>query len=85
MLGWMVEEKAIAPHIPVFDKTERTDGTFQRDDFQWNEEHDEYRCPAGNTLRPEWRPFKNPRTHITKADSRTGCWARVCAVGRWRR
>jgi len=69
MLGWIVEEKAIAPHIPVFDKTERTDGTFQRDDFQWNEEHDEYRCPAGNALRREWRPFKNPRTHITKADT----------------
>ena len=69
MLGWMVEEKAIAPHIPVFDKTERIDGTFQRDDFQWNEELDEYRCPAGNALRREWRPFKNPRTHITKADT----------------
>ena len=81
MLGWMVEEKAIAPHIPVFDKTERTDGTFQRDDFQWNEELDEYRCPAGNALRREWRPFKNPRTHITKADtivyrsSKSGCSA----------
>ena len=69
MLGWMVEEKAIAPHIPVFDKTERIDGTFQRDDFQWNEELDEYRCPASNALRREWRPFKNPRTHITKADT----------------
>jgi hypothetical protein len=69
MLGWMVKEKAIAPHIPVFDKTERTDGTFQRDDFQWNEELDEYRCPAGNALRREWRSFKNPRTHITKADT----------------
>jgi len=69
MLGWMVEEKAIAPHIPVFDKTERKDGTFQRDEFQWNEELDEYRCPAGNALRREWRPFKNPRTHITKADT----------------
>jgi len=69
MLGWMVKEKAIAPHIPVFDKTERTDGTFQRDDFQWNEDHDEYRCPAGNALRREWRPYKNPRTHITRADT----------------
>lgn len=69
MLGWMVDEKSIAPHIPVFDKTERTDGTFQRDDFQWSGEADEYRCPAGNALRREWRAFKNPRTHITKADT----------------
>lgn len=46
MLGWMVEEKAIEPHIPVFDKTERKDGTFERDAFQWNGAADEYRCPA---------------------------------------
>lgn len=69
MLGWMVEEKGIEPHVPVMDKTERKDGTFQRDEFQWNEETDEYRCPAGNVLRREWRPFKNLRTHVTKADT----------------
>ena len=28
MLAWMVNEKAIAPHVPVWDKTERKDGTF---------------------------------------------------------
>lgn len=50
MLGWMVEEKAIEPHIPVFDKTERKDGTFERDAFVWNEADDEYRCPAGRPL-----------------------------------
>lgn len=69
MLGWMVEEKGIEPHVPVMDKTERKDGTFQRDDFQWNEGADEYRCPAGNALRREWRPFKNLRKHVTKADT----------------
>jgi transposase len=69
MLGWMVEEKAIEPHIPVWDKTERKDGTFERDDFKWNEEADEYRCPAGNALRSEWRPFKNPRKHVTKENT----------------
>ena len=37
MLGWMVEEKGIEPHVPVWDKTERKDGTFQRDDFTWDE------------------------------------------------
>src|SRR4029450_13684955 len=30
MLNWLVEEKAIAPHIPVFDKSKRDDGTFSR-------------------------------------------------------
>jgi hypothetical protein len=29
----------------------------------------EYRCPAGKALRSEWRPFKNSRTHITKAQT----------------
>jgi len=33
MLNWLVEEKAIAPHIPVFDKSKRDDGTFSRSDF----------------------------------------------------
>lgn len=67
MLGWMVEEKGIAPHVPVWDKTERKDGTFQREDFTWDAQANEYRCPAGKALRSEWRPFKKARTHITKA------------------
>lgn len=29
----------------------------------------EYRCPAGHALRSERRPFRNPRTHITKANT----------------
>ena len=69
MLGWLVDEKQIEPHVPVFDKTERTDGTFSRSDFKWNEEADEYRCPEGHALRNNWRPFKNPRDRITKADT----------------
>ena len=28
--AWLVKEKDIAPHIPVFDKSNRTDGTFSR-------------------------------------------------------
>ena len=33
MLGWLVEERGIAPHIPVWDKSKRTDGTFSRSTF----------------------------------------------------
>lgn len=69
MLGWLVDEKQIEPHVPVFDKTERTDGTFSCSDFKWNEEADEYRCPEGHALRSNWRPFKTPRNQITKADT----------------
>ena len=28
MLTWLVEERNIAPHIPVIDKSARHDGTF---------------------------------------------------------
>ena len=29
MLNWLVHVRGIEPHIPVFDKSQRTDGTFQ--------------------------------------------------------
>ena len=32
-LNWLVNEKGIAPHIPVIDKSKREDGTFSREDF----------------------------------------------------
>jgi transposase len=69
MVGWLVDEKQIEPHVPVVDKSERDDGTFSRSDFQWDETANEYRCPAGKVLRSNWRPFKEPRTHVTKADT----------------
>jgi hypothetical protein len=28
MLNWLVDERGIEPHIPVWDKSQRTDGTF---------------------------------------------------------
>lgn len=50
MLNWLVEERHIAPHIPVIDKSARRDGTFAREDFHYNHESDTYTCPAGRTL-----------------------------------
>ena len=50
MLGWLVHERGIEPHIPVFDKSARTDGTFDRDDFTYDRESDVYFCPAGKML-----------------------------------
>src|SRR6201990_139862 len=51
MLNWLVETKAIAPHIPVNDKSKRDDGTFSRNDFQYDPTSDLYRCPGGKQLR----------------------------------
>jgi len=49
-LNWMVEEQGIAPHVPLFDRSQRTDGTFSRDDFRFDEAANVYICPAGKTL-----------------------------------
>src|SRR5690348_3616215 len=50
MLNWLVEEKQIAPHIPVLDRSKRDDGTFSREDFRYDESTDTYTCPGGKTL-----------------------------------
>jgi transposase len=49
-LHWLVEAKGIAPHIPVFDKSRRDDGTFSRSDFQFDEASNVYTCPTGKRL-----------------------------------
>jgi transposase len=69
LLGWMVNDKGIAPHVPVWDKTQRDDGTLSSSDFECDERANEYRCPRGQPLRNEWRIFKRPRTRITKANT----------------
>ena len=66
MLGWLLDEKQIEPHVPVLDRSEREDGTLSRSDFVWDEAANEYRCPEGQPLKSNWRPFKNTRVHITK-------------------
>ena len=50
MLGWLVHECGIEPHVPVFDKSKRTDGTFSREDFTYDHQGDVYVCPAGKIL-----------------------------------
>ena len=61
MLGWLVHERGIEPHIPVFDKSERRDGTFERADFTYDHEADVYVCPAGQELRPRQKTDRMPR------------------------
>ena len=45
ILGWMVDEKQIEPHVSVWDKTQRDDETLSSGDFQWDAQADEYHCP----------------------------------------
>jgi transposase len=67
MLGWLVEERGIEPHVRVFDKSERTDGTFSRSDFPYDPEANLYVCPGGKELKKYHRPFSKPRDGVTKA------------------
>jgi hypothetical protein len=69
MLDWLVNDRGIEPHIPVFDKSKRTDGTFSRDDFAYDRASDTYRCPAGKLLRRYRRQFTVPRTGVMKDNS----------------
>jgi hypothetical protein len=50
-LGWLVKDKKITPHIPVWDKGEREDGIFSRSDFIWDKRRGHYVCPNGKLLR----------------------------------
>ena len=70
ILGWMVDEKQIEPHVPVWDKTQRNDETLSSSDFQWDEQADEYRCPQGQrAAQRNGGRSRRLRTHITKADT----------------
>jgi len=50
MLNWLVYEHGIEPHVPVFDKSTRTDGTFSREAFTYDHDKDVYFCPASKML-----------------------------------
>lgn len=78
-LAWLVHERGIEPHIPVFEKS-RTDGSFGRTDFTYDHETDSYTCPGGKQLRQFWQQgraakakppadgiYKYPRTLLLAA------------------
>ncbi len=57
-LGWLVSQR-IAPHIPVWDKSQRDDGTFSRADFRFDKKGDVYFCPRGKILETTGRVTKD--------------------------
>jgi hypothetical protein len=62
MLGWLLYEHGIEPHVTVFDKSARTDGTFSRQDFTYDHAGDIYRCPGGKTLTTTGTPVNDDAT-----------------------
>ena len=50
MLGWLVYQHGIEPHVTGLDKSAPKDGTFSREDFNYDSAGDIYFCPGGKTL-----------------------------------
>ena len=69
MLDWLVHGQGIEPHIPVFDKSQRDDGTFSRADFSFDHQADAYTCPGGKLLKSSRRAFKVPRDNAPADDT----------------
>jgi len=70
MLAWMVDEKKIEPHVPVWGKGEREDGTFSRSDFRYDAETNSFTCPNGKRLLQFRRAYQTQRSGVTKANTR---------------
>ena len=59
-LHYLVSDKDIEPHIPVWDKRQRKDDTFSISDFSWCDDAGEYRCPSDKPLRSRRRALTTP-------------------------
>ena len=72
-LDWLITA-GIAPHIPVWDMSQRDDGTFSRDNFVFDANRNFYTCPQGKRLRTTGR-IHDGRTILYRASKHdcTGC------------
>jgi transposase len=77
MLGWLVDQHGIEPHVTVFDKSARKDGTFSREDFKYDPAGDVYVCPGGKTLNTTGTRVNDDATLLYRA-SKIDCDA--CAL-----
>src|ERR1700690_297148 len=66
MVGWLVDERGIEPHVKLMDKSERTDGALSRSDFAFDPAGNRYVCPGGKELKKYHRSFSKPRDGVTK-------------------
>ena len=92
LLKWLVDRK-ITPHIPVWDKSKRQDGTFSRADFVFDRERNIYVCPGGAELTSTgnidqghivyYRANKNARQRSCVRSHATSTRMSVTASGRW--
>jgi len=69
-LAWLVHERGIEPHVPVFDKSRRSDGTFSRDAFLYDHDRDLYRCPGDKPMTTLGTLVNDGATRIYRASKR---------------
>ena len=77
MLGWLADEHGIAPHVTVFDKSARNDGTFSREEFTYDHQRNIYSCPGGKPLTATGTLLNDGATILYRA-SKHDCQA--CAL-----
>ncbi len=72
-LAWLINA-GIAPHIPVWDMSQRDDGIFSRGNFVFDVNRNFYACPQGKRLRTTGR-IHDGRTVLYRASKHdcTGC------------
>ena len=82
MLGWLVHEHGIEPHVTVFDKSARQDGTFSRDDFAYDHARDLYLCPGGKKLTTTGTLVNDNATMLYRASKHdcAGCALKLTIV-----
>jgi Transposase DDE domain len=66
VFGWLVGQR-IAPHIPVWDMSQREDGTLSRKDFRFDKKDDVYFCPQGTRLKITGRLHNNGTALLYRA------------------
>jgi hypothetical protein len=70
MLGWLVDQQGIEPHVTVFDRSARSDGTFSREEFSYDAERDIYICPGGKPLSTTGTLVNDGATMLYRASNR---------------
>ena len=93
MLAWLVHEQGIEPHVTVFDKSTRKDGTFSRSDFTYDHKRGLDVCPTTRCIakhRAKLRASSTRRAGPMRAASCSRCTrpskrptSRVSPPGRW--
>jgi Transposase DDE domain len=79
LLKWLVD-RAITPHVPVWDRSSRVDGKFSRENFVFDRERNVYVCPAGKFLthsglldQGRLLPYRASRSDCSRCDLKARC------------